>query len=132
MNNFVLVKGFISSKGTKFYAGDENKKSVLISQVGVATGAKDAEGKKVYNWFAVKAFGKTAELINQHIQLGSYVELEGFLAMNSEYIDEKGVKHYATPYVCITNFLSLNRQSQTQQQVVQQLQNPNMLQEAVL
>lgn len=131
MNNLFIIKGFVSSKGTKFYQGTENKKSVLITQVGVATGAKDASGKKVYNWFPAKAFGKTAELIHQYIQPGSYVELSGFLAMNQEYTDENGVKHYATPYLCATEFTSLDRGQASETQTAQ-VQNPNMLQEAVL
>lgn len=132
MNNMFLVKGFLSSKGTKFYPGTESKKAVLISQVGVATGAKDSAGKKTYNWFAVKAFGQTAELINQYVAPGSYVELEGFMAMNAEYTDTQGVKHYPSMYLCATNFLSLDRQSQVQTQTAEQPANPNMLQEAVL
>ena len=131
MNNLFIVKGFVSSKGTKFYQGDENKKSVLISQIGIATGAKDASGKKVYNWMPIKCFGKTAELVNQHVEPGSYCEFSGFLAMNAEYTDKDGVKHYPTMYLCATEFTSLERQTQAETQTAQ-VQNPNMLQEAVL
>ena len=132
MNNLFVVKGFLSSKATKFYTGTESKKSVLISQIGVAVGKDETTGKKTYNWFPFKAFGNTADLINQYVKPGSYVELEGFMAMNQQYTDQSGTVHYPTMYLCATNFLSLDRQSQVQTQTAEQPANPNMLQEAVL
>ena len=132
MNNFTLIKGYLSSKATKFYPAGENKKAVLISQIGVATGSKDENGKKIYSWVPMKAFGKTAELIQQHVQPGAYLEISGFLAMNAQYTDANGVVHYPTAYVCATEFSLLSGTQNAQTQQVQQPANPNMLQEAVL
>lgn len=131
MNNFVLVKGYLSSKATKFFPGSENKKAVLISQVGISTGTKDENGKKVYSWVPFKAFGKTAELISQHVQPGAYFEASGFIGMNAQYVDNNGVVHYPTAYICATEF-SLLSGTQNAQTQTQQVQQPNVLQEAVL
>lgn len=132
MNNFTILKGYLSSKATKFYQGTEDKKSVLISQIGVATGAKDASGKKVYSWIPFKAFGKTAELIAQHVQPGAYFEAVGFIGMNAQYTDAQGVIHYPTAYMCATEFTLLSNSQATQTQTTQVQMQTNVLQEAVL
>ena len=133
MNNFTILKGYLSSKATKFYPAGENKKAVLISQIGVATGSKDENGKKIYSWVPMKAFGKTAELIAQHVQPGAYFEAVGFIGMNAQYTDAQGTIHYPTAYMCATEFTLLSNSQATQTQTqTNQVQQPNVLQEAVL
>ena len=61
----------------------------------------NANGEKVTEteWHQVVAWNKTADLIENYLQKGREVALEGKLVTRS-WEDEKGVKNYTTEVVC--------------------------------
>ncbi len=58
---------------------------------------KNAKGElvKETTWHNLKAWGKTAEIIEKYLTKGSEVAIEGKL-VNSNYTDKEGVKRYVT------------------------------------
>jgi single-strand DNA-binding protein len=56
---------------------------------------RNAEGVKVEEttWHNLKAWGKTAEIVEKYLQKGSHVAIEGKL-VNNNYTDKDGVKRY--------------------------------------
>ena len=58
---------------------------------------KNAKGElvKETSWHNLKAWGKTAEIIEKYLTKGSEVAIEGKL-VNSNYTDKEGVKRYVT------------------------------------
>ena len=109
MNNFSMVKGYVSRKTTTFHEAKSGKKAVFSTTIAVATGTVDGEGKKIYNWVPVKSFGKTAELMNEHLTGGDYVEVTGRLGMNPRYTNKKGETVYETCFLVATEFSRLTR-----------------------
>ena len=106
MNNMFIVKGFLAKSFEVKVAN--NGKSYAVGAVAVATGTTDAQGKKVYNYLPIKAFGKTAELMNKHLQHGDYVELSGQLSMNSNY-SKDGKTVYGTMFCAVREFSRLSQ-----------------------
>ena len=109
MNNFSMVKGYVSRKTTTFHPARDGKKAVFSTTIAVATGTVDGEGKKIYNWVPVKSFGKTAELMNEHLVGGDYVEVTGRLGMNPRYTNKKGETVYETCFLVATEFSRLTQ-----------------------
>lgn len=109
MNNFSLIKGYVSRKTTTFHPARDGKKAVFSTTIAVATGTVDGEGKKVYNWVPVKSFGKTAELMNENIVGGDYTEITGRLGMNPRYTNKKGETVYETCFLVATQFSRLTQ-----------------------
>lgn len=109
MNNFSLIKGYVSRKTTTFHPARDGKKAVFSTTVAVATGTVDGEGKKVYNWVPVKSFGKTAELMNENLVGGDYTEITGRLGMNPRYTNKKGETVYETCFLVATQFSRLTQ-----------------------
>lgn len=109
MNNFSLIKGYVSRKTTTFHPARDGKKAVFSTTIAVATGTVDGEGKKVYNWVPVKSFGKTAELMNENLVGGDYTEITGRLGMNPRYINKKGETVYETCFLVATQFSRLTQ-----------------------
>ena len=72
---------------------------------------KNAQGEKVTEteWHNVVAWNKTAELVEQYLQKGREVALEGKLTTRS-WRDEQGNKKYMTEVVC-NEILLLGSQS---------------------
>lgn len=62
---------------------------------------KNAQGEKVTEteWHNIIAWNKTAELVEQYLQKGREVALEGKLTTRS-WTDEQGNKKYMTEVVC--------------------------------
>ena len=58
---------------------------------------KNAKGEliKETTWHSLKAWGKTAEIIEKYLTKGSEVAIEGKL-VNNNYTDKEGVKRYVT------------------------------------
>ena len=109
MNNFSLIKGYVSRKTTTFHSARDGKKAVFSTTIAVATGTVDGEGKKVYNWVPVKSFGKTAELMNENLVGGDYTEITGRLGMNPRYTNKKGETVYETCFLVATQFSRLTQ-----------------------
>lgn len=109
MNNFSLIKGYVSRKTTTFHPARDGKKAVFSTTIAVATGTVDDEGKKVYNWVPVKSFGKTAELMNENLVGGDYTEITGRLGMNPRYTNKKGETVYETCFLVATQFSRLTQ-----------------------
>ena len=109
MNNFSMIKGYVSRKTTTFHAARDGKKAVFSTTIAVATGTVDGEGKKVYNWEPVKSFGKTAEWMNENLVGGDYTEITGRLGMNSRYTNKKGETVYETCFLVVTQFSRLTQ-----------------------
>ena len=113
MNNFSLIKGYVSRKTTTFHPARDGKKAVFSTTIAVATGTVDGEGKKVYNWVPVKSFGKTAELMNENLVGGDYTEITGRLGMNPRYTNKKGETVYETCFLVATQFSRLTQREKT-------------------
>lgn len=109
MNNFSMIKGYVSRKTTTFHPARDGKKAVFSTTIAVATGTVDGEGKKVYNWVPVKSFGKTAELMNENLVGGDYTEITGRLGMNPRYTNKKGETVYETCFLVATQFSRLTQ-----------------------
>ena len=109
MNNFSMIKGYVSRKTTTFHPARDGKKAVFGTTIAVATGTTDDSGNKVYNWIPVKSFGKTAELMNEHLTGGDYAEITGRLSMNPRYTNKKGETVYETCFLVATEFSRLTR-----------------------
>lgn len=112
MNNLFVIKGFLAKSFELKTAS--NGKSYAAGAVAVATGTTDANGRKQYNYLPIKAFNKTAELMNEHLVYGDYIEISGQLSMNSNYTDKNGVKQYGNMFCAVREFSRLS-----QRQVVQ-------------
>ncbi len=61
---------------------------------------KNAEGEKITNtdWHNIIAWGKTAEIIEKHLEKGKEIAIEGKLTSRS-YDDKDGNKRYITEVV---------------------------------
>jgi single-strand DNA-binding protein len=79
---------------------DSGKK---LAKLSIATNEtyKNAQGEKVTDtqWHNIVAWNKTAEIIEQYLQKGSEVAIEGKLTYRS-YEDKGGTKKYITEIVC--------------------------------
>lgn len=79
---------------------DSGKK---LAKISIATNEtyKNAQGEKVTDtqWHNVVAWNKTAEIIEQYLQKGNEVAIEGKLTYRS-YEDKDGVIKYTTEIVC--------------------------------
>ena len=107
MNNFVLTKGYVAKSFAVKTAS--NGKKYSIGAIAVATGTVDQNGRKQYNYLPFKSFGKTAELMGQHLQAGDYVEVSGQLSMNSNYTDKAGKVVYGDMFIAVREFSRLNQ-----------------------
>ena len=79
---------------------DSGKK---LAKMSIATNEtyKNAQGDKVTDtqWHNVVAWNKTADIIENYLQKGSEVAIEGKLT-NRSYEDKDGIKKYITEIVC--------------------------------
>lgn len=116
MNNFVMQKGYISKNFSVKVAS--NGKKYAIGNLAVATGTVTPEGKKAYNFLPFKAFGKTAELLEQHLIPGDYVEFTGQLSMNSNY-QKDGKTVYGDMFIAVREFSRLSQRKVEAQPVVE-------------
>jgi len=70
-----------------------------LAKITIATNEsyKNSKGEKitVTQWHNLIAWGKTADIIEQYLQKGSEVAVEGKL-INRNYIDKENVKRYVT------------------------------------
>ena len=79
--------------------------NVAVANFSVATAEsfKDKNGawQERAEWHRVVAFGKTAEVMGEHLKKGQQVYVEGSLKTRS-WDDDKGVKRYLTEVVAFT------------------------------
>lgn len=106
MNNMVILKGYVSK--TFAIKTATNGKKYAIGNLAVATGTVDQNGKKQYNFLPFKAFNKTAELLEQHLISGDYVEFTGQLSMNSNY-QKDGKTIYGDMFIAVREFSRLSQ-----------------------
>ena len=70
-----------------------------LAKITIATNEsyKNSKGEKITDtqWHNLIAWGKTADIIEQYLQKGSEVAVEGKL-INRNYIDKENVKRYVT------------------------------------
>lgn len=107
--NKVQLIGNVGQKPKLVGANAET--SALIFSVATHDTFKDQQGvkQKRTEWHNVVAFGKVAGLINQFVDQGSHVMVEGRLQTRN-YIDKEGVSRYATEIICEEIlFLSSNK-----------------------
>jgi single-strand DNA-binding protein len=75
-----------------------SQQGTAIAQFSVATSErwkdKDGELQEHTEWFAVKAFGRRAEIVGEHLRKGSRVFLEGRKRTESWDDKQTGAKHY--------------------------------------
>lgn len=78
----------------------ENGKKVVRLSVATTDSFKNALGEMVKNtqWHRVVAFGKLADIIDQFLQKGKEVALEGKLVHRS-YEDTEGITRYTTEII---------------------------------
>lgn len=117
MNNMTLLKGYVSRNFEVKTAS--NGKKYAVGNLAVAIGTVSPDGKKQYNFLPFKAFAKTAELLEQHIIAGDYVEFTGQLSMNSNYVDKAGKQQYGTMFIAVREFSRLNQRETVKPQVVE-------------
>lgn len=106
MNNMFIIKGYVAKSFEVKTAS--NGKSYAIGAIAVATGTTDNQGRKQYNYLPIKSFGKTAELMGEHLIPGDYVEVSGQLSMNSNY-SKDGKTVYGTMFCAVREFSRLNQ-----------------------
>lgn len=111
MNNMTLLKGYVSRNFEVRTAS--NGKKYAVGNLAVATGTVGPDGKKQYNFLPFKAFAKTAELLEQHIIAGDYVEFTGQLSMNSNYTDKAGKTIYGDMFIAVREFTRLSQRETT-------------------
>jgi single-strand DNA-binding protein len=79
---------------------DSGKK---LAKFSIATNEsyKNAQGEKVVDtqWHNVVAWNKTAEIVEQYLEKGKEIAIEGKLTTRS-YDDKEGNKRYVTEVVC--------------------------------
>ena len=75
-----------------------SQQGTAIAQFSVATSErwkdKDGELQEHTEWFAVKTFGRRAEVVGEHLHKGSRVYLEGRKRTESWDDKQTGAKHY--------------------------------------
>jgi single-strand DNA-binding protein len=75
-----------------------SQQGTAIAQFSVATSErwkdKDGELQEQTEWFAVKTFGRRAEIVGEHLHKGSRVYLEGRKRTESWDDKQTGAKHY--------------------------------------
>lgn len=81
--------------------GNNSESSVLVFSLATHETYKDSQGikQKRTEWHNIVSFGRVATLIQQYVDQGSHVMIEGRLQTRN-YIDKEGVSRYATEVIC--------------------------------
>lgn len=81
--------------------GNNVENSVLVFSMATHETYKDAQGvkQKRTEWHNVVAFGRVASLIQQYVDQGSHVMVEGRLQTRN-YVDKEGINRYTTEIIC--------------------------------
>lgn len=98
MKNKVQLIGHVGQEPEVKTFGEGKK----VANISLATNESytNAKGEKVEEtqWHKVKAWGKTAEIIEKYVTKGKEIAIEGKLTY-SDYLDKDGVKRYITEVV---------------------------------
>jgi len=87
--NLVIIKGNVAGKEDK----RSSNEGLSIQRIRVAVKRRRRAGKEdVTDFFSCTAFGKTADALNEWINVGDPILIEGTL-QNDNY-EKDGVKHY--------------------------------------
>ncbi len=90
----VLLIGYLGRDPDVKYS----QQGAAIAQFSVATTErwKDKAGelKEHTEWFAIKAFGRRAEIVGEHLHKGSHIYVEGRKRTESWDDKQTGAKHY--------------------------------------
>jgi len=73
-----------------------------ITKFSLATNRKDKNGEKRTTWHNIKAFNKTAEILNQYVKQGQQILIEGQIN-NETWEKDDGTKGF-TSEVIVDNF----------------------------
>lgn len=98
--NLVQLHGRISQDLDVHYTQADNKMIVGFS-IAVRNDFKSANGEYETQFFNCKAFGKTAEFLNQYYKKGQEILLTGRL-QNSSWETDSGEKRYKTEIIVAT------------------------------
>ena len=90
--NKVILIGY-AGKDPEFRSTD----TLQVASFSLAT-TERYKGEEATEWHNIKAFGKTAEIINRYVRKGSQVYIEGKIKSRS-YADSKGETKYITEIV---------------------------------
>lgn len=95
LRNKVQLIGFMGKDAEVKHL--ESGKTVASISLATSETYKNAAGKKITDtqWHNLVAWGKVAEIIEQHTSKGSEIAVEGKL-MNRSYEDKEGIKRYIT------------------------------------
>lgn len=99
--------------------GSNVENSVLVFSMATHETYKDAQGirQKRTEWHNVVAFGRVASLIQQYVDQGSHVMIEGRLQTRN-YVDKEGISRYTTEIICEEIlFLQTSKSEQSQHPV---------------
>lgn len=100
----------VGNLGSKIELKEVNGKSVANFSIASDESYKDAQGAKIDKvvWHRVVAWGKTAEILEQHTQKGSKLAIEGRLIYNKYTKEKDGVQfEIPTAEILVTEFLFL-------------------------
>lgn len=108
LRNHVQLIGRLG-QDVKLIQTDSGKQLVNIS-IATSTYYKDAKGEKQEktDWHRVTAWGRTAELMDQLLEKGQEIVVQGKLSTR-KYEDKNGVTQYITEVVA-DQFIKLTRQ----------------------
>jgi len=95
----------------------ENQQSIISMSVATNESFKDANGVKQTktDWHNVVAFGKVATLINQYVNKGDHIMIEGKL-QTRQFITKDGEQRYTTEVICQDVLFLGSKNSEIQQQ----------------
>lgn len=85
-------------------AGIKNELKILNSgekllNFWIATSHRKKDGSEETEWHNIIAFGRKAEIVNNYLEKGSRVYVEGRIK-SSEYTDKEGTKKNKTSIIC--------------------------------
>jgi single-strand DNA-binding protein len=88
MNNISLVGRIGQDPETRTTAGGS---MIAKFSLAVERGRKDQDGNKSKDWFTVKAFGKTAEVVAEYVRKGTQLAVAGNM-VNEKWEAKDGAK----------------------------------------
>lgn len=89
MNKIILTGNLTRDPDVKYSGKGKNAKAVVNVDIAVNRKYKDEDGEYPTDFFRVVAFGGTAEFIEEYVEKGCKIAVEGELR-NNNYEDEDG------------------------------------------
>ena len=107
--NKVILIGYIGSDPELSYTPS----GVAVCKFSIATSKKKKDGSELTAWHRCTAFGKTGEIINQHMGKGKEIYVEGELQYGQ--YEKDGVTRYTTGII-VNQIVFLGRKDHGQNQ----------------